>query len=126
MDLTKTFAVLAPTLAVTAVDVDADVYARLERDFNAFQGHWLVAIHEFTQSWSTWERHPAGDELVLLLEGQARFRLEVEDDERMLLLESPGAFVIVPKGLWHAAEVDRFARMLFITPGEGTENRAFA
>ncbi len=128
MDLRQTFAVLAPDMAVTPVDVGEDVYARLDRSFGGFRGHWLVAVHEFSSSWATWERHPAGDEIVMLLEGGARLRVANGDpgqgDERVLGLDAPGAFVVVPAGHWHTAEVDRPTRMLFITPGEGTENRA--
>lgn len=32
-------------------------------------------------------------------------------------------FVVVPRGTWHTAKVHAATTMLFITPGEGTENR---
>jgi hypothetical protein len=38
-------------------------------------------------------------------------------------LTEPGAFVVVPKGTWHTARTAAPTRMLFITPGERTENR---
>jgi hypothetical protein len=31
--------------------------------------------------------------------------------------------VIVPKGTWHTARIEHKAKMIFITPGEGTRNR---
>ncbi len=32
-------------------------------------------------------------------------------------------FVVVPKNTWHTAKVHAPTMMLFVTPGEGTENR---
>src|SRR4051812_19042709 len=121
-DLAKTFAVLAPGLALTPVDVTPDIYERLDRDFGAFRGHVLVAMHAFDADWPTWERHPAGDELVLLLAGAATFVLDTPGGTEEAVLAKPGRFVIVPRNTWHTARVAEHAEMLFITPGEGTEN----
>jgi len=38
-------------------------------------------------------------------------------------LNQVGEYVLVPKNTWHTAKVRKPSRMLFITPGEGTENR---
>ena len=124
LDIARTFAVLAPDLGVRPVEVTPSLYADLDRDFGGFGGHTLVSCHDFTRSWSSWERHPAGDEIVMLLEGGARLRLDADGGEQVLLLEAPGSYVIVPRGVWHTADIDRPARLLFLTPGEGTENRA--
>jgi len=121
-DLAKTFAVLAPGLGITPVDLAPDLYERLDRDFDAFRGHVLVAMHAFDADWPTWERHPAGDELVLLLAGAATFVLDTPGGEQQVVLAKPGRFVIVPRNTWHTARVAEHAELLFITPGEGTEN----
>ncbi|MFT4520755.1 MAG: hypothetical protein ACI9JM_003163 [Halioglobus sp.] len=42
-------------------------------------------------------------------------------DETVHLSES-GAYVVLPADTWHTARVTSSASMLFITPGEGTEN----
>jgi quercetin dioxygenase-like cupin family protein len=39
-------------------------------------------------------------------------------------LTEPGSFVIVPKGTWHTARIAKPTSMLFVTPGEGTQNKA--
>ena len=39
-------------------------------------------------------------------------------------LAVPGSFVIVPRGTWHTARTSVATKMLFITPGEGTKNKA--
>ena len=120
MNLASTFAVLRPDLGVTPVPVTPTVFEELDRQFASFKGHVLVSIFEFDKDWPTWERHPAGDEIVCLLSGRATFLLE---DGRRIELGEPGGFVIVPKGMWHTAKTTVPTKMVFVTPGEGTENK---
>ena len=35
----------------------------------------------------------------------------------------PGDYAINPRGAWHTADADEPVVALFITPGEGTQNR---
>lgn len=65
------FAILKPDLGVTTIEVGPTLYETLDKDFNAFKGHSLVSVHEFSEPWGSWERHPAGDEIVMLLSGKA-------------------------------------------------------
>jgi len=120
--LTDTFAVLTPKLAVRPVGVGPDFYANLDRDFNGFKGHVLVAIHEFSENWATWEKHPAGDEIVVLLSGEADFDLQTANGIQTVRLSKSGEYVVVPKNTWHTSRVSGHCRVLFITPGEGTLN----
>jgi mannose-6-phosphate isomerase-like protein (cupin superfamily) len=119
----ETFAVLKPDLGVATVPVNPALYETLDRDFDGFKGHVLVSVHEFSQPWATWERHPAGDEIVLLLSGRATMLLRTADGDESIRLEEPGTYVVVARGIWHTAQTSEPTRMLFITPGEGTENR---
>lgn len=121
--LATEFAVLKPDLRVETVAVSPSIYAELHAKFHQFAQHVLVSEHAFSENWSTWERHPAGDEVVVLLSGSAQVILRLpEGDERVVLTES-GSFAVVPAGVWHTVEITQPTRMLFITPGEGTENR---
>jgi oxalate decarboxylase/phosphoglucose isomerase-like protein (cupin superfamily) len=70
--------------------------------------------------------HPNGDEIVCLLDGSMDFILEAKDGNRTVELSQSGSYVIVPKGTWHTAKVNRPSRMLFITAGEGTQHREAA
>ncbi len=125
-DLESTFAVLEPGATAVPVEVTPTIYEDLDRCFDNFRDHRLVSIYTFDSDWPTWEMHPAGDEVVCLLEGEAGMVFDRGGTEETVTLTKPGSYVIVPKGTWHTARVSRSARMLFITPGEGTQNRALA
>lgn len=51
----------------------------------------LMSAFTFIGAWATWERHPAGDELVMLLSGEVTLTLEQTDVESALLFLTPGA-----------------------------------
>lgn len=123
LDLASTFAILTPSLAAEPRPVTPDIYQELDGEFDGFAGHTLVSLHEFAGDWPVWEMHPAGDEVVILLSGAATFVLRTDDGDVEVELDRPGCYVIVPRGTWHTARVSTATRMVFITPGEGTENR---
>lgn len=122
-ELQQAFAVMKPDQTVATVAVTPDIYDKLDRDFDSFKSHSLVSVYEFSAPWTFWERHPFGDEIVVLLSGSATLRIQTASGEEKLALDAPGAYVVVPRNVWHTAETTEETRMLFITPGEGTENR---
>ncbi|MFW2404827.1 MAG: cupin domain-containing protein [Gammaproteobacteria bacterium] len=121
--LKNTFAVLNPNGGAVPIEVSDDLYERLDREFDSFTDRHLVSCHSFDADWPTWEIHPAGEELVCVLSGEAR--LVVDHGERLeeIALDEPLAFAIVPRNTWHTAKVKAPCTMLFITPGAGTENK---
>ncbi|MFC6635429.1 cupin domain-containing protein [Microbulbifer taiwanensis] len=123
-DLESEFVVLSPTKDATRIANTPDVYQKLQREFGNFAGHDLVTCYSFDRNWANWERHPNGDEIVVLLSGAATFILEMDGGRREIPLSRTGEYAIVPKGVWHTAQVQEPSRVLFITPGEGTEHRA--
>lgn len=84
----------------------------------------LVSTYDFKENWATWEKHPAGEELVVLLAGAMEFILSMDGREESVSMASPGQFLIVPRDTWHTANVPETALALFITAGEGTQNRS--
>lgn len=82
----------------------------------------LVAVTPQTETWSVWERHPAGDEVVVQLDGRSVLIQDLPGGEHRLEL-GPGQAAINPKGVWHTADVITPGTALFITPGAGTEHR---
>lgn len=82
----------------------------------------LVVVSPEEKTWTQWERHPAGDEVVFLLSG----RVDVVQDQNGTEVTIPlraGEAMINPKGIWHRGVVHEPGNALFITPGLGTEHR---
>lgn len=123
LDLTSTFVVVEPHHAVVPVAVTPTIFEELDKRFDHFRGRLLVSAFSFDSDWPTWEIHPAGDEIVCLLSGDVTMVLDGNGVETLTHLDRPGGFVIVPKGTWHTARTSVPTKMLFVTPGEGTENK---
>lgn len=123
LDLTSTFVVVEPHHAAVPVAVTPTMFEELDKRFDQFRGRLLVSAFSFDSDWSTWEIHPAGDEIVCLLSGDVTLVLDRNGVEELTHLFRPGGFVIVPKGTWHTARTSVSTTMLFVTPGEGTENK---
>ncbi len=83
----------------------------------------LVTMYRFTQSWDSWEMHPAGDEVVLCIDGQMTLHQEHADGTIATVTIGPGEYVVNPPGCWHTSDVEADATALFITAGLGTEHR---
>lgn len=81
----------------------------------------LVVMFEQGADWPTWERHPVGEEVVILLDGRADLVQWIDGREHVIPLEA-GQAIVNPAGVWHTARVHEPGRALFITPGRGTEN----
>jgi mannose-6-phosphate isomerase-like protein (cupin superfamily) len=122
-NLASTFVVLQPDQRAALVENGPGVFEELNRRFAGFKGHVLVATFAFDADWPTWERHAGGEELVCLLSGEVGMVLERDGVEEVVHLRKPGDYVLVPKGTWHTARTAVATNMLFVTPGEGTENK---
>lgn len=82
----------------------------------------LVCVLAQDATWNAWERHPAGEEVVVLLSGRVDLVQEIDGTERVVPLR-PGEAAVNPRNVWHTARVHEPGSALFITPGEGTESR---
>ncbi|GAB5450070.1 MAG: hypothetical protein Hals2KO_03980 [Halioglobus sp.] len=122
--IAEQFPVLKPDMGIEALPWTGgmEFYENMESHFGTFASHVLVSCHSFNEPWPTWECHLKGDELVLLMSGSATMVLLIDGEQQTLTLSEPGAFVTVPRGVWHTSSAADNAQMLFITPGEGTEN----
>ncbi len=104
-NLANTFAVIKPDQRVEPVAVSPSVYQQLDERFDGFRGHTLIAEYAFSSDWNSWERHPAGDETVVLLSGRAELILRQHDGDESHTLDAAGDTVILPAGCWHQAKV---------------------
>ena len=82
----------------------------------------LVSLHTFTESWSVWEMHPRGHEVVVCTAGEMTFIQQIDGTEKRTHV-SASEYVIIPPGVWHTADVKTTAAAIFITAGEGTEHK---
>lgn len=73
-------------------------------------------IGDTPATWTSWERHPSGEEVVVVLSGRVTLIQEIDGREQYAEM-SPGQAIINPAGVWHTCDV------LYITPGRGTEHR---
>ena len=82
----------------------------------------LVMIETTAESWPTWECHPVGAELVIVLAGRGTFHQEIDGEVRSTPFEA-GTTLINPPGVWHTADVSEAMRAIYITPCPGTDHR---
>lgn len=89
----------------------------------AFRDGRILSVFDYTSSWTWWERHCAGEEYVHVLAGVVVFHVEGAGGRRSVELHAE-AGLVVPRGVWHRAEIRAAARMLFLTPTPAsTEHR---
>ena len=81
-DLGNTFSIIKPDQSVETIDVSPTMYQQLDENFNQFKGHQLVSLYEFNDDWSSWEVHPKGDEIVVLLSGEITFVLDIDGEHK--------------------------------------------
>jgi mannose-6-phosphate isomerase-like protein (cupin superfamily) len=82
----------------------------------------LVMVFEGDRSWEVWERHPAGDEVVVCLSGRMTLIQDLDGEHDHVEL-GPCDAIVNPRGVWHTADVTERVSFLTITPGQGTEHR---
>lgn len=70
---------------------------------------------------SHWERHPAGDELLHFLEGEAEV-VTLTDAGPVRATVRAGSLFVCRRGLWHRVLPRSPIAMLFATPGADTEH----
>lgn len=119
-DLRSTFVHLDKTGAAR-VETGPEFWAELAAGNRHFPGR-LAMVLPMAEDFAHWERHPAGEELIVMLSGACLLIIETEAGETRTRLEA-GKAVLVPTGAWHRAEILEPGEALFVTEGEGTQHR---
>lgn len=83
----------------------------------------LVSMHTFSESWSMWEMHPLGSEVVLCTAGAMTLHQEGADGSHATVTLRAGEYAINEPGTWHTADVEGEATALFITAGLDTRHQ---
>lgn len=64
---------------------------------------------------SEWERHPHGDEIVMVIEGETTLiLLEGQEEKRIVLHQNE--LVVVPENTWHRFESPKGVKIMTVTP----------
>ena len=83
----------------------------------------IVSLFRFEEPWTSWEMHPAGEEVVCCLQGQMTLHQELPDGSKQSHELGPGEYAINPRGAWHTADTQGPVVALFITAGKDTTHR---
>jgi quercetin dioxygenase-like cupin family protein len=105
----------ADDLGAAPISVDSSFWTHGTPERAEFAEGRVMCVSDYTATWSWWERHPVGDELVLVLSGGVEFLLKTDSWLQSVAME-PGQAAVVPAGVWHRAVIPIASRMLFVTP----------
>ncbi len=119
--LDSTYIHLRPDGSALAIEGGAKFWAGVEGRHDLDHGRLMGSTGQ-NADWNHWERHPAGDEILVLLSGELELVLDTERGEERASLKAGQTF-IVPKGVWHRGIVKKPGQLMFLTPGSGTEHR---
>lgn len=120
--LSSNFVVIDSQLHAHTVPVSPSLYADLDANFHNFESCILVAEYTFDADWPSWEMHPAGDEILILVSGAAEIQLLQNGKIVPIIFDQIGTCLIVPRATWHTAKIKQSCRIVFMTPGEGTQH----
>jgi mannose-6-phosphate isomerase-like protein (cupin superfamily) len=119
--LASTYIHLRPDERALAMEGGAKFWAGIEARRDLDHGR-LMGNSGQKADWDHWERHPAGDEILVLLSGELEIVLDTDRGEQRVVLQ-PGQTFIVARGIWHRGIVKKPGESMFVTPGAGTEHR---
>ena len=120
--LDSTYIHLRPDESALAMEGGPAFWAGIASRRDLDHGRLMGATTQ-TADWDHWERHPAGEEILVLLSGEMELVLDDGAQETRARVEAGQTF-IVPKGVWHRAIVTKPGQLMFVTPGAGTEHRS--
>ena len=107
-----------PTLTIESAmsGADPELSAKMLASFN----QCTVGIMRFSGR-TPWERHPDGDELLHVLEGDVEVTVLAEAGPLEAVVAA-GSIFVVPRGLWHRQVASTPTTLLFATALKGSEH----
>jgi mannose-6-phosphate isomerase-like protein (cupin superfamily) len=121
LDLQTTYLHLTDALDIDGVPIQEDFWSKIGEQTELHDGRLMMVCPE-VETWTRWEMHPNGDEVVMMLTGSLELVFDGPDGEQSLTLK-PHEAIVVPRGIWHRGILHEPGTALFITPGKGTEYR---
>jgi mannose-6-phosphate isomerase-like protein (cupin superfamily) len=107
-----------PELVITPYTTAAEAGAA-ERRLTPFN-QCIVGLVRYSGQ-PPWERHPSGDELLHVLEGEIDVTVLTADGPVQVTVRA-GSLFVVPQGLWHKPVARSAATLLYMTPAEKNEH----
>jgi mannose-6-phosphate isomerase-like protein (cupin superfamily) len=105
----------ADDLAAAPISVDSSFWTHGTQELAELAEGRVMCVSDYSATWSWWERHPVGDELVLVLSGEVDFLVKTGSGLNSVTM-GPGQAAVVPAGAWHRAIISVHCRLLFVTP----------
>lgn len=103
------------------LEVSPDFWSTLAQRPDLQTGR-LIGVFRFERDLPHWEMHPAGDELLVALDGSFELLLQAEPRDQVIPLQKGQAY-LVPFGAWHRIRVLVPGEILFVTPQKGSQSR---
>ncbi len=122
IDLKRTHLHFTRTHDIERYDAGRQFWDDLRARRLRLDGRLVGCVHLEEGRLDHWERHPDGDEFLLLLSGAVTVILEEGRGGREVPLEA-GEACVVPKGVWHTFDIAEAGDLLFATAGDNTEHR---
>ncbi len=127
IELTTTYLILGDDPTVESVEGGPPFWERVATDRSLLaelDESRLVSAYRTTSDWTNWERHPAGDEVIIATSGRFVVTTEHPDSGTTAATTlAAGRTIVMPAGVWHTIDVDEPGDILTITAGSGTEHR---
>jgi len=106
-----------PAVAITCATTEAEANAAV-REVGRLEDR-LLGVMRFSGT-TPWERHPDGDELLHVLDGEVDVTV-LTDDGPVAVVVPAGSLFVCPRGLWHRQTPRAAATVFFATPTATSE-----
>lgn len=122
IDLSQTYTLLHPTGDVEKVKGGEEFWKTPRSIHDRVGQHWLFSEQHYQNDWKEWKMHPAGDEIIYLLDGSINVIIEQANLTNTLKLRSSGV-VTIPRQVWYRIEVLDPCHVLNISRELNTKHR---
>lgn len=90
------------------------------------QADWIIGLKEFVNTHALhgdyWEKHPKGDETLLLLSGRIQLSYcDAQFQNIQSVVLQAGEAIVVTQNTWHRLEVEVPGQLMFFTPAQGSK-----
>ena len=82
-----------------------------------------LGIGRYTVGSSPWERHPNGDELLLVTDGELEIEVLQADGSAERAVIPEGGLFVVPRAHWHQLTAKQSVTVFYASPSDGAERR---